>query len=298
MSVMWDNPATAGHLTSQSQGGGGQDSFTNLADQVISPLPAGVPSPTVDYGALADYLPDPSLPGAGDYVMADFLADPNRVPAGRACLNVRGSGLFVYEEVASIWDAQQPGQIANLNELNPPIKVTQVYNAPLSDPGGYAGQGAVANITVTPNGENQWTVTIKAGAANPNFPDNNPHAGTGPFQGKATIGLQAINPGSNSKVMVSAQIQNSDSANHKRPAAMHQRRRRCRDRRLEGKTIESGSLHLGDPNKLGSSFSVSADSSCSGFLQSTKQCPSPGPVGIRVARRSRSPTRPRRLLSR
>jgi hypothetical protein len=91
-------------------------------------------------------------------------------------------------------------------------------------------------------------------------------------------------PGNNSKVMISGQIQNTPFCQTPPQSAQV-----CTasdgdiivtDSR--GKMVESGSLYLGDPNKLGPSISVTADSSCSGLLQPTKQCPIASPVGIGV----------------
>jgi hypothetical protein len=283
LSVLWHNPAKAGHLLAQSQlVSGSDDNFTNLADQPVSPLPAGIPTLSANDEAVADYRPDPSLSAPSDNIMADFYPDLANALAGRACLSVPGSGLFAIYQVASIWDSQQPSQIANVNYLTMPVKITQTYTVPVSDPGGNAKKGATASVTVTPNGPNQWTVTVKAGGANPN---PNPKPGSpGPYRGKAVIGLSAINPGNNSKVMVSGQIKNTAFCETPPQSAQV-----CTasDGDIvvidsKGKTVESGSLFLGDPNKLGPSFMVAADSSCSGLLQPTKQCPIAEPVKIGV----------------
>jgi hypothetical protein len=295
MNVKWTNPAAAGHLTSIGNTvNGSQDNFTNLAtcNEAISgcnpqSLATGPPPILPSDLALAAYKPDPSLAGNFDNIIADFYPDPANPEAARACAQIAGDGLFVADQMAAVWDANIPSQIPPLTEIVPAQKVTQTYTVPLHDPGGYVSMGATANVTVTPVGQGAWTVKVTAGAANPNYPK------APGYQGRAVIDLLAINPGAPGKAMVKVdgQVSNADVCQPVTlPASPPVTVTACTSADgvvvvtdSQGHTVESGSLHLGDKNALGSSFSVAADSSCSGFAQPTAQCRSPQPVGIGVS---------------
>jgi hypothetical protein len=289
MQVKWTNPAKAGHLDSvTSMVSGKQDNFMNLASQsVFLPQVGGYPA-LVNDEAEAKFTPDASLAANSDQIMADFYPDTsNQRPAGRACLTVPGNGLFVTDQLAAIWDALTPSQIPDITQFPIPLKITRPIPYPLHDPGGYAAKGAKASVTVTPSGQNKWTVTVTAGGSNPNYPNNRLPPGSGPYMGRGVIGLQAINPGpaGHAFVRVTATINNQDVCQTVPPFPTPA----CTSADgvliigdSNGKLLLSGSLYHGDKNAVGASPpTFSADSSCSG-LQPSAQCPHPQGVGIRV----------------
>jgi hypothetical protein len=295
MSVAWSNPAQAGHLTWQTPlENGMQDSFVNYATQPPDSDTMTASSAMPGDLAIAKYMPSPDLPGLTDNLMAEFYPDPNNSPAAVGCLTVNDpAGLFVEDQLAAIWDAQQPSQIPGVTGFPVPPKISQTYSVPVSDPGGNAKQGAKATVTVSHNGPGQWTVTLNTAGANPNYPNNNPKPGSGPFMGRSVIKLGAINPGPPGRALVriTGSISNQPGCQTVTipgppPVVTHP----CTsaDGTIVvgdslGKIVESGSLFLGDKNAVGSSVTVTADSSCSDQIQPTSQCPTPGPVGIAVS---------------
>jgi len=287
LNVKWTNPAQAGHLSDAgSLFSFSRDNFTNQATQEVflSQL-NGYPA-LVNDEALARYTPDATLLGLSDNVVADFFPDLANPPAAKACLAAAGAGLFVQDELAAVWDNSQTKiQDPSPTVFLPAKKITQTYTVPLSDPGGYTVKGAKASVTVTPNGPGKWTVTLIAGGANPNYPNNNPQPGSGPFRGRAVIDLIVINPGpaGKAKVNIDGQVQNANFCQPEPPGVQA-----CTlaDGGVvvtdsQGKTVESGSLNLIDKKPVGP-FPVAADSSCSAEMHATPACPHPNPVRISV----------------
>lgn len=159
----------------------------------------------------------------------------------------------------------------------PPRKIVQQYGVPLSDAGGYAKQGATANVTAMPNGKDAWTVTVMAGAANPNYAVINPQPGSGPFMGLAQIALEAINPGLAGSAMVKVDGQVSSTSFCQTVGSPPQKLCTFPSGSISvidsnGKVLENGSIDPEDNGAIGPSFSVMADSSCSGLVQTTPQC--------------------------
>jgi len=279
MSVDWTNH------TNRDKGGyldavtnlvsGQQDDFFNQASETP---PESTPGTLVSDWALAKWTPSPELPGNSDDIVADFYPDMTNPIAARACLIVRGvAGLFVENQVATVWDEQQPAQRAYEAPVVPPRKIAQPYEVPLSDAGGYTKQGATASVIAMPNGKDAWTVTVMAGGANPNYDVINPQPGSGPFMGLAQIGLEAINPGPAGSAMVKVTGKVSNTLFCQTVGSPPQKLCTFPSGSISvidsnGKVLETGSIDPEDNGAIGPSFSVMADSSCSGLVQTTPQC--------------------------
>ena len=133
---------------------GSQDKFTNEAVctyAVGGCGPDSIPSVTpilADEWALAQYMPDASLSGSSDNIMADFYPNPGSAPAARGCLTVQAkSGLFLESELVTAYNAPNENFVPNPTTISPPQKITSTYS--IMYPGPLAG---TASLKVTPNG--------------------------------------------------------------------------------------------------------------------------------------------------
>lgn len=280
--VKWTNPASAGHLT--AMGGmtnGSQDNFTNQANcddssggcdpaSVVLTPPLATPPMLVRDWALAQYTPDGTLPGNSDNIMADFYPIQNGSLTARGCLTVQGNpGLFVSGQLATVWDDSNPSARGYESFPSPPTKITQTYNVPLSDPGGVAGMGGTASVSITPMGTGSWTVTVQAGGANPNYKqDITLGSGLGPYYGLAQLGLILVNPGpaGKAKVMISGPVNNPTSTQTVGSGTLiNQPGGRINITDATGKSVLQGNLDPAAPDAVASPINVSADSSCAGL---------------------------------
>ena len=195
MNVNWTNHSNrqqAGHLNWLTNlVSGDQDDFY---DQASETPPESTSGTLVSDLALAEWTPSAELPGTADEIVADFYPDMANPVAARACLNVHGlAGLFVQSQLAGVYNGANPKQqptpqtLSSSRSSGP--KIGRAYSVPLQDPCGCSGLGAVAGVTITPNGPDQWTVVVTAGGKGA------VGSGQGPYLGEASISLEAINPG-------------------------------------------------------------------------------------------------------
>jgi hypothetical protein len=139
--------------------------------------------------------------------------------------------------------------------------VIGTYTVPLQDLVGAAGQGAEANVTLTKNGQGNFSV----GTSDPNSFNAVAQPDGGPFMSLAQIIRSVFNPGSPPRTFTTAAggtIVVFDS---------------------QGKQLLNGSLNASDPSAAPASISQTVDSSCSGQTQATAQCPNPRPVGLNIS---------------
>jgi hypothetical protein len=289
MSVAWANPAQAGHLTWQTPlENGMEDSFVNYASQPPDSNAMTSAGAVPGNLAIAKYMPSPDLPGTTDNIEAEFYPDPNNPPAAAACLNVNDpAGLFVNEDVATVWNDQKPALRAYEAPVNPPMKIVKTYTVPLQDMVGAANRGAAANITLTNNGQGSFTVDIMISAADPNSLNAMSNPDDGPFMSLAQIILSLINPGAGGKtsVKINGQLHNTtvtETAGTP-PLTFTTAAGGTLLIQSQGKSLLSGTLNSGDPKAAPASFTVTADSSCSGPIQPTAQCPAPGAVTLGIS---------------
>jgi hypothetical protein len=281
VNVKWTSHAVAGHLNSKGDRvSGSQDNFTNLAScteavggcslaSVLSP-PAGS-SAVGDDWALAEYTPDATLPGDLDSIVADFYPNPAGSIAARGCLSVRGNvGLFVTGQLATIWDDSNPAQREYEAAVVPPVKVTGAYAVPFTDPAGVQGKGATASVTIISSSPGNFTLTLKAGGANPNYnAAKTVGSGLGPYHGLAQIELLLVNPGAAGKaqVKIDGTVNNpalSQTVGSPPRTLVTQAGGTLSIFDSQGKILMNGSLDPLDPNAIAQSFSVKAGSDCSG----------------------------------
>jgi hypothetical protein len=286
VNVQWTSRAAAGHLNSKADRvNGSQDNFTNLAScteavggcslSSVMLSPSAGASAVGDDWALAEYTPDATLPGDTDNIVADFYPNPGGSPAARGCLNVRGNvGLFVAGQVATIWDDTKPAQRGYDTAVVPPLKVTGAYAVPLTDPAGVQGKGAIASITIVSSSPGNFTVTIKAGGANPNYDANKTDgSGLGPYHGLAQIELLAVNPGAQGKALVKIDgtINNpalTQTVGSPPRTLVTQAGGTMSIFDSQGKMLLNGTLDPLDPTAVAQTFSVKAGSDCSGSASS------------------------------